>query len=173
MTSISRQFIFSRSINRLTTTITFFFLPQPGDPSNVSVLGPDSSTVFPPTQVSGLARASARCWDTRTGAGAPQRRGPTRAWPVDRICLLSPRQLHFPGTPGGKTTTRPTCLKPTACKACMKKSNTRSLITFLSVPPHRPEYRKRMRSPSRSTQTLKAPEKKGICLSTVQFFDLN
>lgn len=115
-------------------------------------------TVLSLPQVSGRAQASAKCWDTQTDAGALQLRGPTGAWPVDRICRHSPRQLRFPGTPEGKTTTRPTYLKAPHCKVCSKRFNTRSLITFLSVRRHRPEYKKRMRYQSQSTQTHKTPE---------------
>ncbi|KAG7227642.1 hypothetical protein INR49_029403 [Caranx melampygus] len=45
--------------------------------------------------------------------------------------------------------------KPTVCKACTNKFNTRNLIIFWSVLPHRPEYRKPMRYQFQSIQTLK------------------
>lgn len=111
-------------------------------------------------QVSGHVQVSAKCWDIQTDAGALQLQGPTRAWPLDRICQLSPRPLRFPGTPEGKTTTQLTYPKPMVCKVCTKKFNTRSLITSLSVRRHRPGYRKRMRYLFQSTQTLKRSKKK-------------
>lgn len=132
--------------------------PQPGEPANAFVFHPDCThCCFP--QVSGRARASAKCWDTRTAAGAPRRRGPTRAWPADRTCPRSTRRLRFPGTPEGKTTIRLSYQKPTVCKACTKKSNTRNLIIFSLAHRRRPEYRKRTRCPFQSTQTLKSHQK--------------
>lgn len=133
-------------------------------------------------QVSGRARASAKCWDTRTDAGAPRPPGPTPAWPARPKCPPSPGRHPFPGTPGGKTTIRLSCLKPAGCKVCMKKFSTRSSTIFLLVPRHRPGYRRRMRSPSQNTQTLKESSKnknknkknhqiKDSCLNLVQYFD--
>lgn len=131
-----------------------------------------TALLFP--QVSGHVQVSAKCWDTQTDAGAPQLQGPTRAWPVDHICQHSPRQLHFPVTPEGKTTIQFTYLKPMVCKVCMKRFNTRSLIIFLWVRRHQPEYRKQMRYPFQSTQTHKTAyikdHQKGLCLYTVQCF---
>lgn len=119
-----------------------------------------TALLFP--QVSGHVQVSAKCWDTQTDAGAPQLQGPTRAWPVDRICRRSPRQLRFPVTPEGKTTTQLIYLKPMVCKVYTKKFNTRSLIIFLWVHRHRPEYKKQMRYPFQSTQTHKQLKSKII-----------
>lgn len=110
-------------------------------------------------QVSGRARASAKCWDTRTDAGAPRPPDPTPAWPARPKCPPSPGRRRFPGTRGGKTTIRLSCLKPAGCKVCTKKFSTRSSTISSLVPRHRPGYRKRMRSPSQNTQTLKESSK--------------
>lgn len=107
------------------------------------------------SQVSGHVRMSAKCWDTRTDAGALQLQDQTRAWPAVPICQHFPRQLHFPGTPEGKTTTHLTCPKPAVFRVCMKKFNTRNLITFSLVHRHQREYRKQTKFPSQSIQKLK------------------
>lgn len=145
--------------NTLDTLGLILYLGSPGSSStkhlqprgSANVLVSWQACCFP--QVSGHVRANAKCWDTRTDAGALRRRGPTRVWPVGRICPPSTRLLHFPGTPRGRTTIQLSYPKPTGCKVCTKKSNTRNLITSSLVHRRRPEYRRRTRCPFQSTQT--------------------
>lgn len=108
-----------------------------------------------PFQVSGHAQVSAKYWDTPTAAGAHQPADQTQAWPVDHTCQHSQRLPRFPEMPGGKTFIRPLSLKPMVCRACMKRSNTRSSITFWLVHPHQLGYRRQTKYQSLSTQTLK------------------